>query len=184
MKRFKSEVEKAKAREAAKALEKNIADTSGSVRKLEQDLQREYDKIPLDIPMILRAPGSIADLVLRAGDELYLPKFDGQVKISGAVLMATQVPYREGNSMKDYLNEAGGFSSRAWRRKAYVVYANGKAATTSHFLFFKSFPKVLPGSEVVVPSKPEVKKTSTAEVIGISSAIASLAGVVIALLRL
>jgi len=183
LKRYKTEAERIMAREAAKALEKNIADTSVSVRKLEQDLQREYDKIPLDIPAILRAPGSIEDLVLRAGDELYLPKFDGQVKISGAVLMATQVPYREGRSMKDYLNEAGGFSSRAWRRKAYVVYANGKAATTSHFLFFKSFPKVMPGSEVVVPSKPEVKKTSTAEVIGISSAIASLAGVVIAILR-
>jgi protein involved in polysaccharide export with SLBB domain len=183
LKRYKTEAERIKAREAAKALEKNIADTSVSVMKLEQDLQREYDKIPLDIPSILRAPGSIEDLVLRAGDELYLPKFDGQVKISGAVLMATQVPYREGNSMKDYLNEAGGFSSRAWRRKAYVVYANGKAATTSHFLFFKSFPKVLPGSEVVVPSKPDVKKTSTAEMIGISSAIASLAGVVIAILR-
>ena len=41
----------------------------------------------------------------------------------------------------------------------------------------------MPGSEVVVPSKPEVKKTSTAEMIGISSAIASLAGVVIAILR-
>ena len=183
LKRYKTDAERIKAREAAKALEKNIADTSVSVRKLEQDLQREFDKIPLDIPTILRSPGSIEDLVLRAGDELYLPKFDGQVKISGAVLMATQVPYREGNSMKDYLNEAGGFSSRAWRRKAYVVYANGKAATTSHFLFFKSFPKVMPGSEVVVPSKPEVKKTSTAEMIGISSAIASLAGVVIAILR-
>jgi protein involved in polysaccharide export with SLBB domain len=184
LKRYKTEAERIKAREAARALEKNIADTSGAIRRLEQDLQREFDKIPLDIPGITKSPGSIEDLVLRAGDELYVPKFDGQVKISGAVLMATQVPYREGNSMKDYLNESGGFSSRAWRRKAYVVYANGKAATTSHFLFFKTFPKVMPGSEVVVPSKPEVKKTSTAEVIGISSAIASLAGVVIALLRL
>jgi len=184
LKRYKTGAERIKAREAAKALEKNITDTTSSLRKLEQDLQREFDKIPLDIPGIIKSPGSIEDLVLRAGDELYLPKFDGQVKISGAVLMATQVPYRDGSSMKDYLNEAGGFSSRAWRRKAYVVYANGKAATTSHFLFFKSYPKVMPGSEVVVPSKPEVKKTSTAEMIGISSAIASLAGVVIALIRL
>lgn len=184
LKRFKTEAERDKARDAAKALEKNITDTSGSVRRLEQDLQRDFDKIPLDIRVIIKSPGSVEDLVLRAGDELYLPKFDGQVKISGAVLMATQVPYREGNSLKNYLNEAGGFSARAWRRKAYVVYANGKAATTSHFLFFKSFPKVMPGSEVIVPSKPELKKTSSAEIIGISSAIASLAGVVIALIRL
>jgi protein involved in polysaccharide export with SLBB domain len=113
-----------------------------------------------------------------------IPKFDGQVKVSGAVLMATQVPFIASNGLKDYLNAAGGFSSRALRKKTYVVYANGKAATTSHFLFFKSFPKVLPGSEVIVPAKPENKKASTAEIIGISSAIASLAGVVIALLRL
>lgn len=184
LKRYKTELEKVKAKEAAEALQKTIQDTSVAVKKLEKDVQREFDKIPLDIPAILQSPGSIEDLVLRNGDELFVPKFDGQVKISGAVLMATQVPYREGNRLKDYLNEAGGFSARAWRKKAYVVYANGKAATTSKFLFIPSYPKVLPGSEVIVPSKPETKKTSAGEIVGISSAIASLAGVVIALLRL
>jgi hypothetical protein len=161
-----------------------MADSGSSRGLLEQEISREYDKIPLDIPAILRNPGSVEDLVLRAGDELVIPKFDGQVKVSGAVLMATQIPFSESNSLKDYLNAAGGFSSRALRKKTYVIYANGKAATTSHFLFFKSYPKVMPGSEVIVPAKPENKKTSTAEIIGISSAIASLAGVVIALLRL
>jgi protein involved in polysaccharide export with SLBB domain len=165
-------------------LKKNVNDSSNAKKQLELEITREFDKIPLDIPTILQAPGSIEDLVLRSKDELFIPKFDGQVKVSGAVLMTTQVPYREKNSLKDYLNEAGGFSSRALRRKTYIVYANGKAATTSHFLFFKSYPKVLPGSEIIVPAKPETKKTSSAEVIGISTAIASLVGVVIALLRL
>jgi protein involved in polysaccharide export with SLBB domain len=184
LKRFNTEAEKIKSREALKTLQKNMADSGSSRGLLEQEISREYDKIPLDIPAILRNPGSVEDLVLRAGDELVIPKFDGQVKVSGAVLMATQVPFIQNNRLKDYLNAAGGFSYRALRKKTYVVYANGKAATTSHFLFFKSFPKVLPGSEVIVPAKPENKKTSTAEIIGISSAIASLAGVVIALLRL
>lgn len=184
LKRFTTEAEKSKSKDALMALKKNVNDTSNASTQLAQEIIREYDKIPLDIPAILQNPGSIEDLVLRTGDELVIPKFDGQVKVSGAVLLVTQVPYRPKNSLKDYVNEAGGFSSRALRRKTYVVYANGKAATTSHFLFFKSYPQVMPGSEVIVPAKPETKRTSTAEVIGISSAIASLAGVVIALLRL
>lgn len=183
LKRMNTEAEKMKSREALKALQKNVSDTGSSRGLLEQEVAREFDKIPLDIPAILRNPGSVEDLVMRSGDELVIPKFEGQVKVSGAVLMATQVPFIASNGLKDYLNAAGGFSSRALRKKTYVVYANGKAATTSHFLFFKSFPKVLPGSEVIVPAKPENKKASTAEIIGISSAIASLAGVVIALLR-
>jgi protein involved in polysaccharide export with SLBB domain len=121
---------------------------------------------------------------VRSNDELFIPKFDGQVKISGAVLLATQVPYLQSNNLKDYINEAGGFSGDAWRKKAYVVYANGKAATAKHFLFFKSYPTIKPGSEIVIPKRVERKGLSTGEVIGISSALASLAGVVIAILRL
>jgi len=182
LKRFKTEEEKQKSFDVAKKLEKNVKDSTSRI--IGEEITREFDKIPLDLPLILRSPGSIEDLVVRYRDELFIPKFDGQVKISGSVLLATQVPFQKRNSMKDYINEAGGFSGDAWRKKAYVVYANGKAATTKHFLFFKFYPKVLPGSELVVPKKSEKKNMSTGEIIGISSALASLAGVVIAILRL
>lgn len=185
LKRFKTDEEKQKSKDAAKKAEKNLKDTSLTGKKmLVEEITRDYDQIPLDLPNILSAPGSIEDLIVRAKDELYIPKFDGQVKISGAVLMTTQVPYQRKNSLKDYISEAGGFNGDAWRKKTYVVYANGKAATTRHFLFIKSYPKVLPGSELVVPKKMDKKGTSVGEVIGISSALASLAGVVIAILRL
>jgi protein involved in polysaccharide export with SLBB domain len=182
LKRFKTEEEKQKSSDVAKKLEKNIKDTSSKM--IADEITREYDKIPLDLPLIMQSPGSVEDLVVRSRDELFIPKFDGQVKVSGSVLLATQVPFQKRNSLKDYINEAGGFSGDAWRKKAYIVYANGKAATTKHFLFFKFYPKVLPGSELVVPKKSEKKSMSTGEIIGISSALASLAGVVIAILRL
>jgi protein involved in polysaccharide export with SLBB domain len=185
LKRYKNEEEKQKSNDAAKKLVKNSKDTTVASRKaLEEEITREFDKIPLDLPAINAAPGSVEDLIVRANDELFVPKFDGQVKISGAVLMATQVPFQLGNSFKDYVSDAGGFSADAWRKKAYVVYANGKATTTKHFLFFKFYPKMKPGSELIVPKRPEKKGMSTGEIIGISSAMASLAGVVIALLRL
>ncbi len=185
LKRYKTEEERAKSKEVARKAERNTKDTAvTSKQMLLEDITRDYDQIPLDIPMILSSPGSIEDLIVRAKDELVIPKFDGQVKMSGAVLMTTQVPYRRKSSFKDYISDAGGFSGDAWRRKTYVVYANGKAATTKHFLFFKFYPKVLPGSELVVPKRSEKKNMSTGEIIGISSALASLAGVVIAILRL
>lgn len=182
LKRFKTEEEKQKSVDAAKKLEKSVKDSTS--RMIGEEITREFDKIPLDLPLILQSPGSVEDLVVRSKDELYIPKFDGQVKVSGSVLLATQVPFQKRNTMKDYINEAGGFGADAWRKRAYVVYANGKAATTKHFLFFKFYPKVLPGTELVVPKRSEKKSMSTGEIIGISSALASLAGVVIAILRL
>jgi len=182
LKRYKTEDEKQKSSDVAKKLEKSMKDSTS--RMIGEEITREFDKIPLDLPIIMQSPGTIEDLVVRSRDELFIPKFDGQVKVSGSVLLATQVPFQKKNSLKDYINEAGGFSADAWRKKAYVVYANGKAATTKHFLFFKFYPKVLPGSELVIPKKAEKKSVSTGEIIGISSALASLAGVVIAILRL
>lgn len=166
-----------------KNLQKSIKDTSTSLAA-EDEMTKRFDQIPLDLPAILKNPGSVEDLVVRSKDELVIPKFDGQVKVTGSVLMVTQVPYQKNNTLKDYISEAGGFSADAWRKKAYVVYANGKAATTRHFLFFKSYPKVLPGSKLVVPKKPEKKGASVSELIAISTGFATLAGLVIALMRL
>lgn len=184
IRRMMTEDERQK-KETAKNVQKNLAtkDTT-TLKSLEEDLQIDYLKVPIDLPGIMENPGSIQDLVLRANDELIIPKFDGQVKITGAVLLETQVAYTPGFSFKDYISSAGGYSGDAWRKRVYVVYANGKAATTKRFLFFKSYPKIFPGSKIIVPKKSEKKGLSTGEIIGISSAMASLAGVVIAILRL
>ena len=184
IKRFFTEEERKK-KEAAKEIQKNISDKDTlTLRNLDEGLKKDFIRIPIDLPSIMNNPGSIEDLVLRQNDELVIPKFDGQVKISGAVLLETQVPYNLKNSFKDYISSAGGYSGDSWKKNTYVVYANGKAATTKHFLFFKLYPRILPGSEIIIPKKPERKGLSTGEIIGVSSALASLAGVVIAILRL
>ena len=184
IKRYLTDEEKRK-KEAAKEIQKNISnkDTS-TLRDLDEGLKKDFVRIPINLPSIMNNPGSVEDLVLRINDELVIPKFDGQVKISGGVLLETQVPYMPNYSFKDYISSAGGFGADSWRRRAYIVYANGKAATTKRFLFFKSYPNVRPGSEIVVPKRMDTKGMTTGEIIGISSALASLAGVVIAILRL
>jgi protein involved in polysaccharide export with SLBB domain len=151
---------------------------------LSLDQGKEYYQIPLNLLKVIANPGSIDDIILREKDELYIAKFNGQVKVSKGVLLETQLPYDANSSFTDYISAAGGYSRDAWKKGAYIVYANGKAATIKNFLFFKEYPKVLPGSEIIVPTKVEKKGLSTSEIIGISSAIASLAGVVIAILNL
>jgi protein involved in polysaccharide export with SLBB domain len=182
LKRFKSADERKSVVEDARRLQSLFSDSASRIIK---DVEKEFDKIPLDMQVILKNPGSTEDVVLKSRDELIIPKIDDQVRISGSVLQSTQIPYIAGKSFKSYISSAGGFSRDAWKRSAYIVYANGRAATTKKFLIFKHYPKVNPGAEIIVPQEPPAKsKISAAEFIGISSAIASLAGVVIALLRL
>lgn len=147
------------------------------------ETQKQYDQIPLNISKLLSDPTSTENVVLQPGDELIVPKYNGAVKISGSVLFPTQIPYNKDYSVKDYISSAGGIAENGKRNKIYVIYANGKAATNRGFLFFKSKPVIKPGTEIIVPQKEERRKLSAGEFIGISSALASLAGVAIAILR-
>lgn len=158
---------------------------SDSTTQVTQNIERAYDQIPLNIARILANPGSPEDVVLKARDEIYIPKYNAQVKISGSVLFPTQIPFDEKYSFKDYLSSAGGVSDLGRKSKIYVLYANGKARATRSFLFLKSYPGIKPGAEIIVPAKEEKKnKLTTGEAVGLASALASLAGVVIAILKL
>lgn len=171
IKRFKSFADLEKAKETAKNLQKNVKDSSAFVTN---EILRELDKVPLDLAYIIENPGSNADMFLKEKDELYIPKYDAQVKVSGEVLLSTQIPYNSRNSFKDYISSAGGFTKQALRSKVYVVYANGKAAATNNFLFLKSYPKIEPGSELVIPKKMEKKATSITEIAGFATVLTSL----------
>jgi len=182
LKRFKSEEERKRIVEEAKRLQSLLTDSS---KVILQDIEKEFDRIPLNLTQILREPGSVIDVILKSRDELIIPKFDPQVRVSGAVYQSTQIPYEKSRSFPFYISSAGGFTNDAIRTSSYVVYANGKTSTTRSFLGIKRYPKVLPGSEIIIPKEVSQKsKISTGELIGISSAVASLAGVVIALLRI
>lgn len=159
--------------EAASRLTKFVKESDSA--NLIKDISRNNDKIPLNLVSIIENPGSIQDIMLKEGDELVVPKFDAQVKVNGEILLSTQIPFDERKKLKNYIDKAGGFTTRALRRKVYVVYANGGASATSHFLFVKIYPKVMPGSEIIVPKKLDKKGSSIAEIGGFFAIIASLA---------
>ena len=182
LKRYKSQEARGRVKDATRHIQSLYADSSGNILT---DLDKELERIPIDLGYILSYPGSIQDVVLTSRDELIIPKLDVQVRVSGSVLQSTQIPFEPAKSFRSYISSAGGFSKEAWRKRAYIVYANGKAKTVRSTLLFRKYPRVKPGSEIIVPKQPMYKSIlPLGEMIGISSAIASLAGVVIAILRL
>lgn len=168
--------------EKAAKIQRQIKDSTGHIPA---EIARPYDQIPLDLSQIIQHPGGEIDLILKPGDELFIPRNDEEIKIRGEVLFPTQAPFDKYNSLGDYIGSAGGFTDNARKNKLYVLYPNGKAAKTKHFLFFRSYPEIKPGSEVIVPGKVEkVRNNNLQQTAILASVLASVAGIVIALVRL
>ncbi|WCC47585.1 SLBB domain-containing protein [Tenacibaculum finnmarkense] len=134
-------------------------------------------KIGINLRKILAKGGAWSkyNLILEEGDELFIPSERQTVKVEGEVLSPSLVRYEKRKSFKQYIENSGGFSAKAKKSRAYVIHANGDIKTTKRFLFFKSYPKVKPGSVILVPNKPEsVREISTQEVIAITTGLATL----------
>lgn len=159
----------------------NLGKKDSIQNKLEKKLKEElkFATIPLDWKAILKNQNNVANVTLFAGDEIEVATFNEGVKVAGNVLLTSEIPYDKGRSFGYYLNAVGGVDAKGWKKKAYVIYPNGKAAVASSFLFIRSYPTVKPGSQIIVPEKPEVRKTTTGEWVGIGSVISSLALLVI-----
>jgi protein involved in polysaccharide export with SLBB domain len=142
------------------------------VKRLKGELK--FATIPVDWERVVRNPNGRNNITLEPGDEIEVASFSETVKVTGSVLLTSEIPYNFRRGVNYYLNSVGGLDGKGWRRKAYVVYPNGKAAVTSSFLFFNFYPKVTPGAQIIVPEKPETKKMSTGEWVSIGSVITSL----------
>ena len=95
------------------------------------------------------------DIILEAGDEILIPQLRNTITLTGEVLKPVSVQYLQNKSFKYYISSAGGFSANAKKGKSFVVYSNGRSKKAGSFLgLFRTYPKILPGSTVVVPAKP------------------------------
>lgn len=141
--------------------------------------------VGINLEKALADPGSADDVVLRDGDELYIPQLQSTVKISGAVTYPNSVTYAKGMTVKDYLSQAGGYNDTS-RKYPLVIYMNGKVATTQRTgIFFKRYPKVEPGCEIVVPSKTQRDRTTgLAEIMSIGSSATSMAAMITSMVNM
>ena len=146
---------------------------------------RDSTKIAIDLSVILQVPAVTENVLLLDGDRLFIPRELQTVKLSGEVLNPISVAYRPNQRLKDYIAQAGGLTEKAAKRRVFVRYANGFSDQTRTFLFFKSYPKVEQGSEIVVPAirGDNANKLSTGERIAIVGAVSSLSLVIINILN-
>ena len=131
------------------------------------------EQVAINLQDILNNPKDSKDLLLKNGDQLNIPEFMQTVKIIGSVQNPFSITYETGRNARYYVNRTGGFQSQANKSKTYVQYPNGETAVTKGFIF-KRYPKVTPGSVVVVPEKVEKERNQGAW-LAIASTMASLA---------
>lgn len=137
---------------------------------------RYYVAINLD--KALENPGSSYDIVLRKGDKITVPELTNTVKISGNVMSPGTVTYREGKGVGYYIDQAGGWGDRAKKSSTFIVYMNGTKARVGYRT------KIMPGCEIIVPSKAPAKKLTTPELVSIGSSTASIATMLITISNL
>ena len=136
------------------------------IKKL--DLGETYD-VGINLDKALASPNSDFDIVLREGDRIIVPEYSGTVRISGDVMYPNTVAYKEGKGIGYYVDQAGGWGSTAKKSQTYIIYMNGTIAKAGYHT------KPMPGCQIVVPSKEQGKKMTTAEIVAIGSGTASIA---------
>jgi protein involved in polysaccharide export with SLBB domain len=97
-----------------------------------------------------------ADIELRNGDMLTIPKRPGFILISGQVYNASAITYVPGKDAEWYLRRAGGATDLANRKEIFVIRANGLVVGRRSGEWYQDevlSTRLNPGDVVVVPQK-------------------------------
>ena len=125
---------------------RNNLEEKDSISWNKMEMSNSYP-IGIDLEKALKEPGGQYDIVLREGDRIDVPEYNGTVRISGDVQFPNTVTYVKGKGAKWYIENAGGYSESAKKKKAFIVYPNGMMDVLA------KGTNVEPGSEIIVPSK-------------------------------
>ena len=143
------------------------ADEKDSVNLTQLETSTVYS-VGIDLEKALANPGGDYDVVVREGDRLIVPEYNGTVKISGNVLFPNTVAYMQGKNYKYYVNQAGGFGNRSKKSHSYIVYQNGTVSQVGK-------GKIEPGCEIIVPQKGKRDMSNLMQWVSIGTSMASLA---------
>lgn len=128
--------------------------------------------VGINLDKAMENPGGDYDIVLRDGDRIVVPEYNGTVKISGNVQFPNTVAYNDKKGYKYYINKAGGFGSRAKKSKTFIIYQNGTMAQVGRNT------KVEPGCEIIVPTKAKKDMSTVTQWLSIGSSITGLAAMI------
>lgn len=166
--RVMSEEERTRKLAVLEAIRNNMEDKD-SIAWNKMEMSTNYP-IGIDLEKAMKEPGGPYDIVLREGDHIDIPEYNGTVRISGDVQFPNTVTYVKGKSAKWYIDNAGGYSERAKKKRAFIVYQNGMMDKLS------KRTDVEPGSEIIIPSKKQ-KHVNLSTIATIGTAFTPLATV-------
>ena len=149
--------------------QRNSGKDSISIAKL---LTSDTYPVGIELDKALKHPGTSADPILRAGDRIIVPQYDGTIKINGEVLYPNTVYFKEGKGIDYYLDLAGGITSTGKKSKTIIIYMNGMVARANK----KNKP--MPGCQIVVPTKKLHRPLTIPEILSIGTSTSSLAAMI------
>jgi protein involved in polysaccharide export with SLBB domain len=153
---------------AAARLSPNLASGDGAgtlqlIKAQQQEVLQDLKSHPPTGRMVIHITADIdswantpADIELRRGDVLTIPKQPGFVLVTGQVYNATALTFAPGQSAGWYLSHAGGTNSTANRKEIFIIRANGSVIGRRSGEWFDAnvlSTKLNPGDVVVVPQK-------------------------------
>ena len=133
---------------------KYIKDSLGKI--VDSVVYNPNEPVSIDLYRALKYKNSKYDLVLQENDVIFVPEINPLISVKGAVQSSLKLYFdKEHSNLSYYIDKAGGYGIRPWKKRIYVTYANGTSKRTKSFGFFHFFPQVEEGSTIIVPVKPE-----------------------------
>ena len=122
-----------------------------------------------------------ADITLKDGDELYIPKNPGTVLVTGQIFNPTAISLQSDRSAKWYLSQAGGLTPMADKKGVFVIRADGSVISAKNnsngwWIGDPLSTALRPGDTIIVPEKaPKVGGPNWTSVIQAGQLAASVA---------
>ncbi|MBC7509712.1 MAG: SLBB domain-containing protein [Ferruginibacter sp.] len=130
------------------------------------------EPVSIDLYKAMKFENSKHDIVLQENDMIYVPEINPFITVQGKVQSPLKITFdKEHTNLSYYIDKAGGFGVRPWRKRIFVTYANGKSRRTRNLFFAHFYPRVDEGSTITVPQRPENKEFANAAASALTTAI-------------
>lgn len=146
--------------------------TTSEYEVLRTRLAGQREDYSVDWNRVTREGGGM-DLLLRSGDVVRVDRLVSSIRVDGEVRRPGILEYRPGLRVEDYIQQAAGYTNRAWRGKVRVT-----RAVTGQTLLTRDVPALGPGDFIWVPERPDRNWGQTG--VMLLTVLGSLSGVVLA----
>ncbi len=154
-----------------KIVSKPKLDSLGNIIKDSSVLNLDVP-VSIDLYNALKYPNTDHDIILQENDIVYVPEINPFITVQGSVQSPLKITFDpKHTNLSYYLDKAGGFGVKPWKKRIFVSYANGSSKRTSNFLVFHFYPKVEEGSTITVPAKPPNQELNNALTLAITIAL-------------